>query len=312
MKEYSNQFLGIDLGGTNLKIALVDTSGNITKHRKYSTVDLRENGNFTKNILKIIGKYLKAHPHLEKVGIGIPGTLNKKRTTILEVPAIPQLDGINLKKAFCEKFPDIDLFLENDANAAALGEYHFGKDAEKLPDNFIFITMGTGIGGAAIINGKIFSGGDGNGMEVGHIFSRNSSLLENNIGKKGIIKLAKKYLDDLEDQDKYDFENVSSSDLVTAAMKSDPLALSVFKTVGEILGEAMVSVIRILDIKTIIIGGGLSSSFELISDPLNTVLNQHLTPYYTKKILIKRATLGNQAGVIGAASLCFQEVLKVE
>lgn len=312
MKESINQFLGIDLGGTNLKVALVDTSGKISKHRKFPTAELREKGNFTKNILKIVGKYLKAHPHIEKVGIGIPGTLNKKRTTVLEVPAIPQLDGVNLKKVFSEKFQERTLFLENDANAAALGEYHFGKDAEKLPENFIFITLGTGIGGATIINGKIFSGGDGNGMEVGHIFSRNSSLLENNIGKKGIINLAKKYLSDLEDQNNYDFENVSPSDLVLAAVNKDPLALAVFKTVGEILGEALVSVIRILDVKTIIIGGGLSSSFDLISDTLHSVLNQNLTPYYTKKIIIKRATLGNQAGVIGAASLCFQEVLKVE
>jgi glucokinase len=289
-----------------MKMALVNRAGSISNHKKVSTASLRQANNFVGNFLNVVSAALNRHPNVRKIGIGIPGTLNKNRTVTLEVPAIPQLNGVEMGKALNDSFPHISFCLENDANAAALGEYYFPKDNVKMPSSFIFLTMGTGIGGAAIINGRIFHGADGNGMEVGHIFSRNSTLLENNIGKQGIINLAKTYLKDFETKNSLDHETLTSADIVLAAVNGDKVALQVFSTVGQILGEALISVIRILDIKTIIIGGGLSSSFEFVIDSLKQVLLQHLTPYYTKDLFIKRATLANQAGIIGAASLCFE------
>ncbi|MDQ3395038.1 MAG: ROK family protein [Bacteroidota bacterium] len=308
------KFLGIDVGGTNVKMALVNLNGSISSIKKFPTASLGKNNDFVASFTDVISTRLKKHPTVTRVGIGIPGTLSKDRNTIFEVPAIPQLNGVNLMESLKKELPQINFNLENDANAAALGEYYFPRDKIKLPANFIFITMGTGIGGAAIINGAIFGGGDGNGMEVGHVFSRNSTLLENNIGKRGIISLAKTYLLESEDESNLDPELLTSSDLVSAAENGNRLAMEVFDTVGQILGEALVSVIRILDVKTIIIGGGLSSSFNFISHSLNKTIHAHLTPYYLKDLLIKRATLANQAGIIGAASLCFQmdPLLKVK
>ncbi|CAN5256356.1 ROK family glucokinase [soil metagenome] len=301
-------FLGIDIGGTNLKMAIVNSEGSISDLNKVATETLRSQGSFVQNLLPVISSKLDKYPDINKIGIGFPGTLSKDRHTTLELPAIPQLNGVNVMQALKAKFPGKTFHLENDANAAALGEYFFPKDGKKLPDNFIFVTMGTGIGGAAIIDGKIFKGGDGNGMEIGHIFSRNSKLLEKNIGKQGIINMARVFLQDhTGDKKAYDNAELSSGDLVLAAVNGDNIALKVFETVGQILGEALVSIIRVLDIKTIIIGGGLSASFDFIIKSLKEVLNEHLTPYYTKEIFIKRATLANQAGIIGAASLCFQK-----
>jgi glucokinase len=299
-------FLGIDVGGTNIKMAFVNGAGEASHHKKVSTASLRKKKKFLKHFIKVVGEQIGLRPEIDKVGIGLPGTLSKDRSTTLEVPAIPQLDGVNLKEALSTAFPGKSFFLENDANAAALGEFYFPKDNIKLPDNFIFITMGTGIGGAAIINGKIFKGGDGNGMEVGHIFSRNKKLLENNIGKQGIIDLTKIFLENTEAINPFKKEKFTSSDIVSAAEKDNELVLEVFDVVGQILGEALVSVVRILDIKTIVIGGGLSASFDYIIPSIDQVLNRHLTPYYTIELYIKRATLANQAGIIGAASLCFQ------
>lgn len=306
MEKSINQYLGIDIGGTNVKMALVNGSGEIANHKKFSTASLKEDGNFVEGLLKIIKSYLKDHPDVEKVGIGVPGTLSKDRSTTLEVPAISQLDGVDLLQRLQEHLPGKKFILENDANAAALGEYFFPKDKVRLPENFIFLTMGTGIGGAAIIDGNIFLGGEGNGMEIGHMLSRESKELEKNIGKQGIINLAKSYLNkSKEKNESLNKKKLTTSHLVLSAEKGNKLALEVFKTVGQILGEALVSIIRVLDIKTIVIGGGLSDSFNYIIESLKDVLNQHLTPYYTTNLFIKRATLANQAGIIGAASLCF-------
>jgi glucokinase len=117
-----------------------------------------------------------------------PGSRRRDRTTLIEITAIPEIDGIAIVPDLKARFPDHDFYLENDANAAALGEYYFGED--KLPEDYIFVTLGTGIGGAAIIDKKVFKGGGGNAMEPGHVPSKNGKVLERNIGKKELLDLA--------------------------------------------------------------------------------------------------------------------------
>lgn len=298
-------FLGIDIGGTNVKMGLVDKSGNITHGNKVATLSLRKSGDFLAALLDTIGDKLLQHEQVNKIGIGVPGMLNKSRDITLELPAIPELNQVNLLAALKQRFPVKKFKLENDANAAALGELYFAKNGFITPDDFIFITMGTGIGGAAIIDRQIFVGGNGNGMEIGHITSRNGKTLEENIGKQGIISLAHTFIQNFEGKTILSEVGLSTSDIVSAAKKDDHLAKEILKKVGEILGEALVTSMRILDIREVIVGGGLSSSFNLIIGPLTEVLQNYLTPYYTSKIHIRRASLANNAGIIGAASLCF-------
>lgn len=298
-------FLGIDIGGTNVKMGLVDTSGSITHSNKIPTLSLRKSGDFMGALLATIGDKLSQHEQVNKIGIGVPGMLNKSRDITLELPAIPELNNVNLLAALKQEFPDKKFKLENDANAAALGEFYFAKKGFIMPDDFIFITMGTGIGGAAIIDRQIFVGGNGNGMEIGHIVSRNGKTLEENIGKKGIISLAHSFIQEYEGKSILSGMVLSTSEIVNAAKKNDYLAKAILEKVGEMLGEALVTAIRILDIKEVIVGGGLSASFNLIIEPLMEVLHSYLTPYYTSQIHIRRASLANNAGIIGAASLCF-------
>jgi glucokinase len=161
------------------------------------------------------------------------------------------------------------------------------------------------VGSAAIINRKIFIGGDGNGMELGHVLSKNGKELEENIGKRGIMKRAGQ----LVQKKKSTLRNYKSYDpkvIIKEALNGDKVSIKIWREVGELLGEGLQATIRLLDIKTILIGGGLSVGFELIIDKLQETLEYNLTPYYTDKILIKKAELGNNAGIIGAASLCFK------
>ncbi len=299
-------FLGIDIGGSNVKMGLVDKNGVITGRKKVSTHSLRNAEDFVEALLQVIAEELEDYPQVSKVGIGVPGMLSKDRSITLEIPAIPELDNVNLLEALRNRFPGKTFLLENDANAAALGELYFAKKGAQPPDNFIFITLGTGIGGAAIIDGDIFKGGGGNGMELGHILSVNNQGLEKLIGKQGIIDLANTLKQKYGGNTLLSMAGLSTKEIVVAANKNDGLACEILERVGEILGEALVTAIRILDVKDVIVGGGLSTSFDLIIDSIMEVLNNYLTPYYTSEINIRRASLANNAGIIGAASLCFK------
>ena len=300
-----NQYLGIDIGGNHVKTGLVDRDGTIHNYQSYHTAELREDGDFIGKLMDVIAFKLLNHKEITKVGIGLPGMITKDRTTPIEIPAIPELNGQPFYKRLKEKFPDKAFFLENDANAAALGEYLFG--SLKLPSTFAFITLGTGIGSAVILDGKIFTGGDGNGLELGHIRSRNDRHLEANIGKQGIINLASLRLSEYKGQTVMPRDTpVSATKLVVSASEGDTFAQAVLYEVGEILGEGLIALIRIMDIKTIVVGGGLSAGFEFIQPGVWKMLNQYLPSYYNQSLDFRLASLGNDAGVQGAAALCFQ------
>ncbi|HAA12263.1 MAG TPA: ROK family protein [Cytophagales bacterium] len=299
-------FLGIDVGGTGIKVGLVSKSGDVLSHLKIDTDSLRQGGDFIHNFVDNLEGILADHPDVDRIGMGVPGTLSKDRRTLLELPAIPEFNGVSLGDLLQARFPNKQFRIENDANAAALGEYHFSD--RKMPENFIFVTLGTGVGGAAIINRKIFSGGDGNGMEIGHILSRGRKL-ENNIGKAGMMELALETLRGYQGATDVNEHRMNSHELIRAATQKDGFALEVFDKIAELLGEAMVSTIRILDIKNVYIGGGLSVCFDYIISNMIKTMSKYLTPYYLEDLHINRARLGNEAGVVGAAALCFEESL---
>lgn len=299
------QYLGIDVGGTNVKMGIVDaTDGRISNFYSHDTASWRSSGHFIERLGDAIALQLVEYPEVKRVGIGVPGLTTRDRTTLIEITAIPEIDGIAIVPDLKLRFPEHDFYLENDANAAALGEYYFGED--KLPEDYIFVTLGTGIGGAAIIDKKVFKGGGGNAMEPGHVPSKNGKVLERNIGKKELLDLAITMRTSYTGQTQLPSDGtISTTGLVAAASKGDELAMQVFQEMGYLLGEGLVSMIRILDITTILIGGGISASFEYILPAINERFEYWLTPYYLKTITIKRATLANDAGLLGAASLCF-------
>jgi glucokinase len=301
MKEY----LGIDIGGTNVKMGVVDESGHIHDFHSFPTAEWRKSGKFIEKLSEAIKFRLTIHKDIQKIGIGIPGTVSKDRRTVLEVTAISEINGVNLADELQKSLPGISIMLENDASAAGLGELYFSK--EKIEDDFLFVTLGTGVGGVAIIDRKIFLGGDGNSMELGHIVSRYGKRLEQNIGKQGMLNLAAMHYSNFKGKTILKENDLSTTKLILAAEQKDELALMAFNEIGEILGEGLVAAIRILDIKTVIIGGGLSATFEYIKGGMDSVLYQYLTPYYTNSLSVRKATLGNDAGILGAASLCFTD-----
>lgn len=301
----ATRYLGIDVGGTNVKMGIVEAeTGNMTDFYSHNTSKWRESGHFIECLSDAISIQLKENPEVEKIGIGVPGLTSRDRTTLLEITAIPEINGTKIVPILEERLKGKKVYIDNDANAAALGEYYFGEQG--VPEDYIFVTLGTGVGGAAIIDKKVFKGGGGNAMEPGHVPSKNEKVLERNIGKVELLNLATKMRSEYEGETRLtDDGKISTTGLVAAAADGDKLALAIFEEIGEMLGDGIVSMIRILDITTVLIGGGLSASFDYIMPAVNRRLKFWLTEYYLKTLNVKRATLGNDAGLLGAASLCF-------
>ncbi len=302
----SVDYLGIDVGGTNVKMGVVDAeTGKISNFYSHDTNSWRKSGHFMDRFGDAVALQLMANKDLKRVGIGLPGMLSADRTVALEITAIPEIDDTPIVDILTKRFPGIQFFLANDANAAALGEYYFAE--EKITENYIFITLGTGVGGAAIINKKIFTGGDGNAMEPGHIPSRNGRVLERNIGKVELLQLANLRRKEYSGETQLPGDDsISTTGLVAAAAEGDELAQQIWDEVGEILAEGLASLIKVLDIKQVLIGGGLSASFDYIMPAVYRTLEYWLNDYYKNGLSVRKATLGNDAGLLGAASLCFE------
>lgn len=300
------KFLGIDIGGTNVKFGVVNSNGELLSKVKHPTAEVNKDGKFVENFKKNLREQLNDNPEIIKIGIGIPGTLSEDRRTLMELANIPSLNGTKFIPELEKSFPKHKFWLENDANAAALGEYYFGD--KDTPESYLFITLGTGVGGAAIIHKKIFKGADGNGMEIGHILGSDGGTIEDQLGKRGIISNTRKLLE----KGKYNSslkkkKNIDSKVVAKAAHKGDKLALKVYDKLGKSLGECIVAGVRILDTKTILIGGGVAETLGYLENSMNKVIKKHLSEYYTKDMVIRPASLKNEAGIIGAASLCFSE-----
>ena len=160
------RFIGVDIGGTNTKFGIVNRNGELTNKIKYPTSELvaSERG-YIEAFSHILKKLLDLNTDIKKIGIGIPGLISKDRRSLLRLANIPSLSGASIIDDLERLLPGYQFSLENDANAACLGEFYFSE--KKLPNTFLMVTLGTGIGGAAVIDGKLFLGGNGNGVDGG-------------------------------------------------------------------------------------------------------------------------------------------------
>lgn len=298
-------FLGIDVGGTHLKIGLVNKQGELLDFEKEETSPFREHPEgFGVAFTQKISKYFTKFPQVKKVGIGLPGLITKDRSIPLEIPAIPSLNNFKLKESLEALYPDKEFFLENDAAAAAIGEFYFGKDDPS--DDFLFITLGTGIGSALVLDGMVFKGARGNAMEMGHMLSRGSARLETLVGRRGILDILERMIAAFPDKaGRLQGATLGTHLLVDTAREGNEVSLMVFEEVGEILGQAIVSTVRILDVTEVYFGGGISAGLEFMMPALERTIRQYLTSYYNKELVLKKATLENNAGTLGAAALCF-------
>ncbi|MBE6949692.1 MAG: ROK family protein [Ruminococcaceae bacterium] len=315
-------FIGIDLGGTNIAVGVVNEAGELLVKHSVPTNPSRGFMSVVKDMADAsIAAAEKAGLTMEditSVGVGVPGAVDTKENSVilavnLDWKGVPLGDEL-------KKYLDTPVYLGNDADCAALGETFSG--SAKGCDSAIMITLGTGIGGGIIMNKKIFCGCDGNGTEPGHSFF----IFEGETcgcGKKGcfeayasctaLIRQTKaKMLENPEskmwDLCNKNIDNVSGRTAFDAARLDDAAALEVVDRYITYIAGGTVGLVNTFRPEIVIIGGGVSNEGAYLLDPLNEKMRAYgygteLMPFPTAV----KATLGNDAGIIGAAMLGFEE-----
>lgn len=309
--------LGVDLGGTNIKIGIVSEDGKLIFKTSLPSNADKGPDEVISRIKKGISETLsKKKVKIIGIGIGAPGVVSIKKGTVENPPNFPGWNKINLgqkiKKAFNNK-----TYVENDANAAAIGEMIFGSGKKK--QSFIMITLGTGVGGGIIIDRKIFRGEFGAAGEIGHM-TVDYDGPECKCGSIGCIEafvgnnyLKKKVKADLVNHPESkiwqligDDSTLVSPKIIQSAMEQgDEYAKSVVDNMGIQIGAVLASVSNLLDISTFIIGGGVAGFGKPLFKKIDETITERVLIPLKKRVKVIPAKLKNDAGIKGASALVF-------
>jgi len=295
--------IGIDLGGTNLKLALFDYALKVKDMQVLSTRSFKTKAGLIKIIINSIESVIKRNRLGSKeiigVGLGLPGPVDAKRGIVHFFPNIPGWNEVPLKKILKNRLR-LPIFIDNDVNLMALAEYRRG--AAKNFRNAVCLTLGTGIGGGIIIEGRLYRGGSYAAGEIGHIPINEKgpacncggfACIESYIGNLHIINLASKIFK----------RKISLEELSGLAGKRNKLALKIWRQVGEKLGIALAGVTNLLNPDCIVIGGGVANAGRILFDSIRDTIKQRAMAIQARHVKILKAKLGNSAGLIGAALL---------
>ncbi|MDU1443804.1 MAG: ROK family protein [Clostridium cochlearium] len=308
--------VGIDLGGTTISGGVLDYEGNIIFRNTIDTKPELGEKIVLKRIIKIIENVIEESKVLKDsikgIGIGSPGPLDIDKGVIITNTNLP-FRNFNIVDQIKNHFK-IPVYLDNDANAAAVGEYKFG--AGKGSRNMIFITVSTGIGAGAILNGNIYRGSSSNALEIGHMTLKKDGPMCNcgNYGCAEVLAsgtaIAKKARIEL-DRGKHSslrkFNKVSTYNVFQEAQNGDKLAKEIIDEALEYLGICVSNVITTFDPDTIVIGGGVSKAGSIVFDKINQVVKERCFEYMRQNTKIVKALLLEDSGIIGAASLAMLE-----
>lgn len=298
---HKNYIIGIDLGGTNLKVGLLDLKYSIKDKEIISTKSFLEKEELICGIVHSINRVIK-YNNLDKtdilgVGLGFPGPVDFKAGLVHFLPNIPGWKEVRLKEVLKNKL-SLPVFLDNDAKVMSLAEHRLG--AAKGFNNVLCMTLGTGIGGGIIIGGKLYRGFNNAAGEVGHLPINERGLscncgsygcLEAYIGNSRIIKNAHKEFR----------RDITLEDLSLLASKGNRLAIKLWRNVGKHLGFALAGVVNLLNLDAVVMGGGVSNAGRVLFDSAKEALQEQAMSVQGKHVKILRAKLGSEAGLIGAA-----------
>jgi glucokinase len=310
-------YIGVDLGGTNIAAGIVDEHGNIKYEKSIPTKANRPEkeiiNDIKKIILDIINEYKISKNDIEAIGIGIPGLADKEGNVVFCVNL--KWENVPLSKMLYKEL-SIPIFIDNDATVAALAEYECG--SMKGAKSAILLTLGTGIGGGIVLNGKIHSGANGVGSEIGHMVV-GENFYNCNCGRNGcletfssstaIIKYTKKLISEsnentlINEKINGDIDKLDAKTIFECAKEGDKLAKSAVNRLVKYLSIGIINLINIMDPEIIALGGGVANAGEYL---LNLIKEDVKKNQYYKELPIGKivlAELGNKAGVIGAAMI---------
>ncbi|HEO0813038.1 TPA: ROK family glucokinase [Streptococcus agalactiae] len=319
----SKKLLGIDLGGTTIKFGILTLEGEVQEKWAIETNTLENGRHIVSDIVESLKHRLSLYGLTKDdflgIGMGSPGAVDRTSKTVTDAFNLNWADTQEVGSVI-EKEVGIPFFIDNDANVAALGERWVGAGANN-PD-VVFVTLGTGVGGGVIADGNLIHGVAGAGGEIGHMIvdpengftctCGNKGCLETVASATGVVRVARQLAEQYEGSSaiKAAIDNgdtVTSKDIFIAAEDGDKFANSVVERVSRYLGLAAANISNILNPDSVVIGGGVSAAGEFLRSRVEKYFVTFAFPQVKKSTKIKIAELGNDAGIIGAASLANQQ-----
>jgi glucokinase len=307
--------IGVDVGGSKIAGGLVDEAGTILARTRRDTPSTDPSA-IVSDVVAVVDE-LGADRQVDGIGVGSAGFVDAGRSTVLFAPNLAWRDVP--VRDLVSRATGLTVVVENDANAAAWGEFQFGA-AQDVVDDMVCVTVGTGIGGGVVLDGKLYRGAHGIGGELGHVRivpdghlcgCGNRGCVEQYASGRALVREAQELADShsvfatrLLEMAGGDPGAITGPMVTRAAQEGDEPARELIADLGRRLGEALASFAAILDPAVFVIGGGVSEAGELLTAPAVAAYHRNLTGRgFRPEAEIRIATLGNDAGIVGAADL---------
>ena len=309
--------LAADLGGTNLRMAVINSYGDIVHRSKVCTPQSGRREDVLDAITASVEQCVAETSDGGSVvafGAAVPATVNSRDGVILRSPNLPVLNGFEFTSVFSEKL-GLPVVLENDANSAAVGENW--KGASRGIQNSICVTLGTGVGGGIIIDGTLLRGVDGTAGEIGHIAVEpkgypcgcgSRGCVEQYSSAIGIKNLAVEMAGRFPNNRLSGEGDITPLKVYEAGKAGDKLSIEVFRSFGTYLGIALGGLVNVLNPEAIVIGGGVSAGWDLFIEPLREEIFRRAFRHPAERVRLMRSELGDDAGILGAAFLASESV----
>lgn len=308
----------VDLGGTNLRAANIDRDGRIHERVKVPTPDTEQAEEIVNAVAGAVAECESGaeqrRAQIEAVSVVVPGSVQADTSSIVNAPNLPALVDFRFAEALTGKL-NRRVLIENDANAAALGEMWQG--AARGCRTIVCLTLGTGVGSGIILDGKLWRGADGTAGEIGHTSvdpfggvqckCGNIGCLEVCASATAIVRMAQEGLRNQTDSRLLSLpsDKLTAEAIAEAAGAGERLALEIFQRVGTYLGIAAATIVNTLNPEMIVIGGGVSASFDLFAAHARAEMMRRAFPVPAGRCRIVKAECGDDAGLLGAAWLAF-------
>ena len=321
--------IGMDIGGTNTKIVIADKKGTVlcSKQMPTPSVSAKNPGEIDSLLINSLKDYLaddstkalistpSKTAEIIGIGIGVAGLIDRKNGKVIESPNISAFNGLPIKEKFEKEF-SLPVVLENDANTYAYGEKWIG--AGKDFDNFVLLTIGTGLGGGLIYNGELYEGP----VEIGHMVIVPSGryctcgsygCLESYASGRAIVDRVVSSLEKgaeslLAKCCEGNFYKITPQVVYETALEGDSLSREVFREVGQFLGIGVANLINILNLEAVIIGGGLIGAWDLFIEEVKKEVSKRAFKPLSANVKIIKSALTKDAGSVGAAGLLFKKI----
>jgi glucokinase len=300
--------VAVDIGGTHIRTAAYEPNSITPVAHQRTRSNGSEPGVFGRLVQAIDSVWQPGK--VEAIGMASPGPLDPHTGTILDTPNIPEWENFAVGPKLCEHF-GVPVYLDNDANMAGLAEWQFGAGVGH--DHLVYLTISTGIGGGVISHGRLLQGFRGMGAELGHMIvdpngppcgcGRNGHVESFSSGP-AIARYVSERTQAGENSSLKGRPKITAAHVAEAARQGDTLAVAAFERAGHYLGIAVANYLAIFDPSILIFGGGVSQADDLLFKPFRESLEKHVFhPHYLDQLIITKAALGDNAGLLGALAL---------